>query len=87
MFDKKNFGKMNYKRKIFITKIYSNIDKRHTIFALRQHPSTEQGERQRVMKTSVAYDSKQAVSRARIGRNPAPGILILAVLYPKDINL
>ena len=33
-FDKKNFGKINYKRKIFITKIYSNIDKCHTIFAL-----------------------------------------------------
>ena len=32
--DKKNFGKINYKRKIFITKIYSNIDKWHTIFAL-----------------------------------------------------
>ena len=32
--DKKNFGKINYKRKIFITKIYSNIDKCHTIFAL-----------------------------------------------------
>ena len=33
-FDKKNFGKINYKRKIFINKIYSNIDKCHTIFAL-----------------------------------------------------
>ena len=33
-FDKKNYGKINYKRKIFITKIYSNIDKCHTIFAL-----------------------------------------------------
>ena len=31
---KKNVGKINYKRKIFITKIYSNIDKGHTIFAL-----------------------------------------------------
>ena len=30
----KKFGKINYKRKIFITKIYSNIDKCHTIFAL-----------------------------------------------------
>ena len=30
----KNFGKINYKTKIFITKIYSNIDKCHTIFAL-----------------------------------------------------
>ena len=33
-FDKKNFGKINYKIKIFITKIYSNIDKCHTVFAL-----------------------------------------------------
>ena len=32
-FDKWNFGKINYKIKIFITKIYSNIDKCHTIFA------------------------------------------------------
>ena len=32
--DKKNVGKINYKRKIFINKIYSNIDKCHTIFAL-----------------------------------------------------
>ena len=33
-FDKKNFGIINYKRKIFLNKIYSNIDKCHTIFAL-----------------------------------------------------
>ena len=33
-FDKKNFGKLNSKTKIFITKLYSNIDKCHTIFAL-----------------------------------------------------
>ena len=33
-FDKKNVGKINYKTKIFITKIYGNIDKYHTIFAL-----------------------------------------------------
>ena len=33
-FDKKNFGKITYKRKIFITKIYSNIDNCQTIFAL-----------------------------------------------------
>ena len=33
-FDKKNVGKMNYKTKIFKTKIYSNIDKCHNIFAL-----------------------------------------------------
>ena len=32
--DKKNFGKINYKTKIFITKIYSNIDKYDTIFSL-----------------------------------------------------
>ena len=50
-FDKKNFEKINYKRKIFINKIYSNIDKCYT-------SSTEQGERQGLMKTSVAYDSK-----------------------------
>ena len=30
----KNFGTINYKTKIFITKIYSNIDKGHTFFAL-----------------------------------------------------
>ena len=33
-FDKTNFGKINYKTRIFLTKIYSNIDKCHTIFAL-----------------------------------------------------
>ena len=33
-FDKKNVAKINYKRKIFINKIYSNIDTCHTIFAL-----------------------------------------------------
>ena len=33
-FDKKNVGKINYKRKIFINKIYSKIDKCHAIFAL-----------------------------------------------------
>ena len=33
-FDKKKVGKINYKRKIFINKIYSNIEKWHTIFAL-----------------------------------------------------
>ena len=31
-FDKKIKKKINYKRKIFINKIYSNIDKCHTIF-------------------------------------------------------
>ena len=51
-FGKKNLGKINYKRKIFITKIYSNIDKCNTIFDLLA------GQRQGVMKTSVAYDSK-----------------------------
>ena len=30
---KKNFGKINYKTKIFISKIYSNIEKCHTIFS------------------------------------------------------
>ena len=33
-FDKKNCGKINYKRKIYITKIYNNTDKCHSIFAL-----------------------------------------------------
>ena len=33
-FDKKNVGKINYKIKVFITKIDSNIDKCHIIFAL-----------------------------------------------------
>ena len=33
-FDKKNVGKINHRTKIFITKIYSNIDKCHIIFAL-----------------------------------------------------
>ena len=31
--EKKKCGKINYKTKIFIIKIYSNIDKCHTIFA------------------------------------------------------
>ena len=39
--DKQNYGKTNYKTKIFIIEIYSNIDKYH--------------ERQGVMKTSAAY--------------------------------
>ena len=34
IFDKKNLEKINYKTKIFITEIYSNIDKCNTIFAL-----------------------------------------------------
>ena len=33
MFEK-SFDKINSKTKIFITKLYSNIDKYHTIFAL-----------------------------------------------------
>ena len=33
-FDKKNVGKINYRTKIFITKIYSNIVKCHIILAL-----------------------------------------------------
>ena len=33
-FDRKNFREINYQRKIFITKIDSNIHKCHTIFAL-----------------------------------------------------
>ena len=65
-FDKKNFGKINYKIKIFMTKIYSNIDKCYTIFALLA-PFEKTG-RKTVIKTSAAYDLRQAVSRARIGR-------------------
>ena len=34
IFDKKNFRKINSKTKIFITKLYSNIDRCHTIFVL-----------------------------------------------------
>ena len=51
----KSFGKINYKSKIFITKIYSNIDKCHTIFsllALFDKTGRKTG------KTSVVYDSK-----------------------------
>ena len=33
-FDKKNVRKIIYRTKIFETKIYSNIDKSHIIFAL-----------------------------------------------------
>ena len=33
-FDTKNCEKINYKTKIFITKIYSNMDKYNNIFAL-----------------------------------------------------
>ena len=33
-YDKKNVGKINSKTKIFITKLYSNIDKCQIIFAL-----------------------------------------------------
>ena len=33
-FDKNNVGKINYRTKIFITKIYSNIHKCYIIFAL-----------------------------------------------------
>ena len=31
---KKNLGKISYKTKMSITKVHSNIDKCHTIFAL-----------------------------------------------------
>ena len=51
----KNFGKINYKTKIFITKIYSNIDKCHTIFSLLA-PFDKTG--RKTGKTSVVYDSK-----------------------------
>ena len=33
-FDKKNVGKINSKTKIFITQLYSNINKCHTILGL-----------------------------------------------------
>ena len=52
-FDKKNFGKINYNIKIFITKIYSKIDKCY--FCLASTLRQEQDERQEVMKTSAAY--------------------------------
>ena len=48
---------MSFKTKIFITKLYSNIYKCYTIFDLLA-PFDKQGGRQRVMNTSVAYDSK-----------------------------
>ena len=64
-FWKKNVGKINYKTKIFITKIYSNIDKCHTIFSLLA-PFDKTG--RKTGKTSVVYDSKKAVSRALTGR-------------------
>ena len=62
-FDKKKIGKINYKRKIFITKFIATLISA-TLFSSCQHPSTEQGEKQGVMKTSIAYDSKQAVITA-----------------------
>ena len=52
---KKNFEKINYKTKIFITKIYSNIDKCRTIFSLLA-PFDETG--RKTGKTSMVYDSK-----------------------------
>ena len=48
---------MNYKTKIFITQIYSNIDKCHTIFSLLA-PFDKTG--RKTGETSVVYDSKQA---------------------------
>ena len=50
-----NFEKINYTTKIFITKIYSNIDKCHTIFSLLAR--CDKTGRQ-TGKTSVVYDSK-----------------------------
>ena len=64
-FGQKNFGKINYKTKIFITKIYSNINKCHTFFSLLT-PFDKTG--RKAGKTSVIYDSKQTVSRVLIGR-------------------
>ena len=43
-FWQKDFGKINYKAKIFITEIYSNIDKCHTFFlvsTLRQNSAKD----------------------------------------------
>ena len=54
-FWQKDFGKINYKTKIFIAKIYSNIDKCHTIFSLLA-PFDKTGWKTR--KTSMVYDSK-----------------------------
>ena len=51
----KSFWKINYETKIFITKIYSNIDKCHTIFFLLA-PFDKTG--RKTGKTSVVYDSK-----------------------------
>ena len=51
----KNFGKINYKTKIFITKIYSNIDKCHTIFSFLA-PFDKTGGK--TGKTFVVYDLK-----------------------------
>ena len=55
-FDKKNVGKINSKTKIFITRLYSNINKCHTIFALLA-PFDKTG-RKTGSNESVAYDSK-----------------------------
>ena len=54
-FWEKNYEKINYKTKIFITNVYSNIDKCHTIFFLLA-PFDKTG--RKTGKTSVVYDSK-----------------------------
>ena len=54
-FWQQSFEKINYKTKIFIGKIYSNIDKCHTIFFLLA-PFDKTGRKTR--KASVVYDSK-----------------------------
>ena len=54
-FWQQNFGKITYKTKIFITKIYSNVDKCHNIFSLLA-PFDKTG--RKTLKTSVAHDSK-----------------------------
>ena len=63
--DKKNFGKINDKTKIFIIEIYSNIDKCHTIFALLA-PFDKTGRKTGSNENVSGIWFK--MSRARIGR-------------------
>ena len=64
-FVKKNVGKINYKTKILITKIYCNIDKCQTIFALLA-PFDKTGRKTRSKENICGIWLK--MSRARIGR-------------------
>ena len=54
-FDKKTGGKVNYRTKIFITKIYSNIDKGHIILALLASFDKNRAKDRKVIKPSAAY--------------------------------